>query len=142
MGKRCTRSDTMVETFWFLKINFWTFKNVGGALFQYVQYCWSSHPRIPNTSRHKWILNHTNCLVVFRVLNPARVWVINPTARWQTWLRSISSSTKTGGSKLGFSPDDGFVALHPQPKGTSPSATGALLRVGTGHYRVLHAFQR
>ena len=84
-------------------------------------------------------------LGVFRVLNPARVWVINPTARCQTWLRSISSSTKTGGSKLGFSPDDGWVRrcrCSPQPKGTSPSATGFFLRVGTGHNRVLHAFRR
>jgi hypothetical protein len=68
-------------------------------------------------SRHKWVLNHTNSLGVIRVLNPARVWVINnPTARCQTWLRSISSSTNKGGSKLGFSPDDGFVAVHPHPR--------------------------
>ena len=51
----------------------------------------------------------------FRDINPALVWVINPTPH-SNLLRSISSITNLGGYKLGFAPDNGYVAVHQRPR--------------------------
>ncbi len=56
-----------------------TFKNVGSALRQYVENQQTQYPTIRRAT--SGFPTTPTPLRVFLVINPARVWVINPTAR-------------------------------------------------------------
>ncbi len=95
-----------------LKLKIWTFKNVGLGAPVLLEN--NTQPYPFTRPCNKWVSNHTNPLWVYRVVNLARVWVINPIARL-TLVRSISSNINTGEIKLGCLPGDGPVSpAHPR----------------------------